>query len=264
MLMLLVGRTERHAEPARSLSVLDEESPAEPLARHASLERLANAIEAETEARIALSDRVSALDEKISLLAMQTQASEVSRPDPSSRTEPESSESTASADHPGFDEVALVEQGVDPRDAARLHDRWMRYELDRQVIADQALREGWFMQPQHVAELTDLDRELREDLADDYDGFLYASGQLNRLVAGDVFDGSTASAAGLRRGDQILSYNGVRVFTPGDLMLASAQGAPGESVPVKILTNGDTKTIYVEPGPLGVKIEHKIEPPVDE
>jgi len=56
----------------------------------------------------------------------------------------------------------------------------------------------------------------------------------------------------------------VRVFKPGELLLASSGGKPGDMVPVDIDRDGYRKRIYVELGPLGVKIEHDSGPPLDE
>jgi S1-C subfamily serine protease len=107
------------------------------------------------------------------------------------------------------------------------------------------------------------ERELREDFTDlDYDRYLYARGQPNRLVAGEVLRGSAASEAGLRRGDVILSYGDVRVFNPGEILRASAQGDLGKSVSMEILRNGQRRTVYVRQGPLGVILEHSQGEPV--
>jgi hypothetical protein len=88
---------------------------------------------------------------------------------------------------------------------ARLHDRWIRNQMEIVELSDRALREGWFLQPRHKAELTRLERELRQNLGDEeYDRLLYALGKPNRLRAEEVFRGSSASDAGLRRGEIIL------------------------------------------------------------
>ena len=130
-------------------------------------------------------------------------------------------------------------------------------ELDRQTIADSALREGWFFTDRHGHELARTDRELREDLPDaDYDQYLYALGKPNRVVAGEVLPGSAASAAGLRRGDIILNYGDARVFKPGEVILASSQGDFGGSVRLIYLRDGQKRTANVELGPFGAILEH--------
>ena len=173
----------------------------------------------------------------------------------SSPSDPSASGESSEVVH--FDDDALKSQGVTPSEIERLHDRWVEHELERANISDQALREGWFMKPRHGAELTQLDQALRRDLDDDeYDQYLYALGKPNRLKAGEVFAGSLASEAGLRRGDVILSYGDKRIFKPGELLIASSEGNLGESVPIKILRNGQERTLYVDRGPLGALMEH--------
>lgn len=234
----------------------------------AAIEELAVTLAIEVRARTKLAERMAELEVELAQLRLRSDDA-ISRslaqnepPENTRRVEAEPEPGFAESD---FDGASLLERGIDPRDVARLRDRWMNYELDREAVTDQALREGWFMQKRHSSLLTQLDRELRADLQDeDYDRYLYALGKPNRLRAGEIFDGSTASEAGLHRGDTILRYNGVRVFNPGDLLLASSQGEPGDSVPMDILQNGKEERIYVRLGPLGVKIEHESGPPLDE
>ena len=236
----------------------------------AAIDRLASALAAEVQARQELSDQIAELKMEVSRLrlapdgAAATSLVQNEWPNDDAGGEARS-DLDASTGAFGFDDERLLAQRVHPSDVARLHDLWVNHELERESIADRALREGWFMQKRHSAELAQLDRELREDLQDaDYDRYLYALGEPNRLRAGEVLEGSTARAAGLRRGDTILRYNDVRVFKPGELLLASSGGNPGDMVPVDIDRDGYRKRIYVELGPLGVKIEHDSGPPLDE
>lgn len=161
------------------------------------------------------------------------------------------------AEAPAFDIDALIAAGVDSREVERLQDLWVQQELDRAQIAYDALREGWFFTARHRNELTDLDQGLREDLSDeDYDRYLYARGDSNRLKAIAVLDGGAASKAGLRRGDVIVRYDGVRVYKSGDILNLATTGEPGESVPVQIQRNdGAVRTMYVSRGPLGVIVK---------
>jgi hypothetical protein len=226
-----------------------------------TLEQLETALETEVKARTELAERIAELEIELSALKEGNQErsadSSISGDSPneteSPKPQPDLDLSTATS---GFDDEALLSRGIHPREVARLRDLWESHEFERADISNRALREGWFFAGRHRNELAQLDRDLREDLPDEeYDRYLYALGEPNRLKAGDVLRGSTASEAGLQRGDFILRYGDVRVFKPGELLLASSQGEPGDSVPVLVLRDGTTRTVHMRRGPLGVMIE---------
>ena len=58
--------------------------------------------------------------------------------------------------------------------------------------------------------------------------------------------------AGLQPGDQIVSYDGARVFNYGDLNDQLLQGEPGESVIVDILRDGAPMQVVMPRGPIGI------------
>lgn len=64
-------------------------------------------------------------------------------------------------------------------------------------------------------------------------------------LVGDVTSGSPAQKAGFESGDLILSYNGKKVTDSRHLKLEVARTQPGETVPVKILRDGETKSFDV-------------------
>src|SRR6266403_467907 len=65
-------------------------------------------------------------------------------------------------------------------------------------------------------------------------------------LVGDVTPRSPAEKAGLRNGDIIVEFNGKKVTDSRHLKLEVARISPGESVPVKILRDGATKTLEVK------------------
>ncbi len=65
-------------------------------------------------------------------------------------------------------------------------------------------------------------------------------------LVGDVTPKSPAEKAGLRNGDIIVEFNGKKVTDSRHLKLEVARISPGESVPVKILRDGATKTLEVK------------------
>ena len=65
-----------------------------------------------------------------------------------------------------------------------------------------------------------------------------------------MLSGSAAAAAGLQSGDIILDFSGKPVQDASQLKLRVAETAPGVTVPVVVLRNGENKTIsvtFVEP-----------------
>lgn len=65
------------------------------------------------------------------------------------------------------------------------------------------------------------------------------------VLVGDVTPKSPAEKAGLKSGDLILEFNHKKVADSRHLKLEVARTQPGESVPVKILRDGETKTLEV-------------------
>jgi len=65
------------------------------------------------------------------------------------------------------------------------------------------------------------------------------------VLVSDVTSKSPAEKAGLKGGDVILEFNGKKVTTSRNLKLEVAQTKPGQTVPVKILRDGDTETLEV-------------------
>jgi C-terminal processing protease CtpA/Prc len=138
-------------------------------------------------------------------------------------------------------------------DAQKLRQRWERLELDRLELSDRAMREGWFMTPRHVEEYRGLDAAFKADLGEDgYDAYLYATGQDNRVLVRDVLAGSAASAADIQPGDEIVSYNGTKIYTKTELLPQTAAGARGDLVTIDLIRRGEALSLRVQRGPLGV------------
>ena len=65
------------------------------------------------------------------------------------------------------------------------------------------------------------------------------------VLVSDVTDTSPAEKAGVKTGDVILEFNGKPVRDSRHLKLNVAQTAPGETVPLKVLRDGKTRTLEV-------------------
>jgi S1-C subfamily serine protease len=100
----------------------------------------------------------------------------------------------------------------------------------------------------------DIERALRSEMGDaEYERYLGAMGRPTEVQVFDVYASSSAERAGLQPGDQIVSYAGTRVFDMRELETLSREGSPGESVTVEVKRAGQTVTVQMPRGPLGVQ-----------
>ena len=203
---------------------------------------------AEIEARRGLEADVAKLREELANLFTLT-----SEPETRANTAVEPRvEADSGEERPRFDEALLVVAGVEPKEVARLRERFNEFELDRLYLSDEAMRGGYWLKPRHRKELLTLQDELRAELGDElYDYVLFASGKDNRVIVRDVLDRSPAQEAGIEPGDVFLSYADKRIFSMLDLRLATAGGESGELVPVDVLRAERQVRVYVPRGPLG-------------
>lgn len=94
---------------------------------------------------------------------------------------------------------------------------------------------------------------LRRELGDsDYERYLEAQGQPTTVQITQVLDRSPGSLAGLQPGDEIVSYNGDRVFGVSDLRTLTLQGTAGEDVVIEIERDGVRMQLNVPRGPVGI------------
>ena len=128
--------------------------------------------------------------------------------------------------------------------------------MERLYLRDQAAREGWLdteRYQEELAKLPNVSENVRADLSDaDYDNYLYATRQRNRVMITNVLQGSPSQLAGVQPGDMVYSMDGQRVFENDDLLAISSQGNAGEAVSVEVLRDGEIVELYVPRGPLGV------------
>ena len=97
------------------------------------------------------------------------------------------------------------------------------------------------------------DSGLRADLGEvDYERYLTANGRSTSVGIGSVIPNSPAQVAGLQAGDQIIRYDGERVFSmmevAGKIMRGEAEG----NVIVDIERDGIPMQLVLPRGPLGV------------
>ena len=94
---------------------------------------------------------------------------------------------------------------------------------------------------------------LRAEIGDaEYEQFLTANGQSTSVRVGAVLESSPGQTAGLQPGDEIIRYDGQRVFNTFELNQQTMQGEPGQSVVMDVMRDGTLVQVVVPRGPIGV------------
>ncbi len=94
---------------------------------------------------------------------------------------------------------------------------------------------------------------LREEIGDyEYERYLLATRQSTSVSVMQVLEGSAALEAGFEPGDEILEYDGERVFNVFELTDRARQGSRADPVVVNIERNGAPMQLVVQRGPLGI------------
>ncbi|MGI9201882.1 MAG: PDZ domain-containing protein [Woeseiaceae bacterium] len=97
------------------------------------------------------------------------------------------------------------------------------------------------------------DALLRADIGDaDYEKYLQANGRSTTVGVAGVMAASPAERAGLQPGDEIVGYDGERVFSTSDLMQRTMASGDGDVV-VDVLRDGTTMQVVLPRGPIGVE-----------
>lgn len=145
----------------------------------------------------------------------------------------------------------LQESGFPASEASWIVRREKEIRLDTLYDRWQERRQAFLNSPSSVDPLAQ--DPLRTELGDEaYERYLDANGRPTSVRIANLIDNSPAAMAGLEAGDEIVSYNGQRVFDLGDLNAASVQGDLGESVLVEVIRDGSRIQLATERGPLGV------------
>jgi hypothetical protein len=114
----------------------------------------------------------------------------------------------------------------------------------------EATREGRALAP---GEALDAAGTLRTELGDaDYERYLTATGRPTSVGVRDVLASSPAEASGLAPGDEIVAYDGERVFDMRELNALTLEGTAGESVAVDVRRDGQTVRLVMPRGPIGI------------
>jgi predicted phage tail protein len=210
----------------------------------------------EITAREQLQDSVSQLSKKIAKLEMPIAAQ--NEQEESQIATPHTTPSTNTQARPWFNQQALIDAGVDAQTAQTLKSRYETQELEKLYLRDRATREGWFGSRRYRDEVELLDAQLsglQKELGDDsYAAYLFATGQANRVTVQSVLAKSSADIAGIRTSDQITRYGDQAIYNWRDLRQATTQGEVNETVTVEVIRDGKPLQLYVQRGPLGIRM----------
>lgn len=155
-------------------------------------------------------------------------------------------------DRSGEDRVnQLVDAGFPPDRAAWILQRESELQMAAMQARFDARRTG---EPFDFFSLASSpDAALRAEIGDaDYEQFLQANNRPTAVSVGGVLESSPGQRAGLQPGDQIVSYNGNRVYDVGDLNRQIMLGEAGESVVVDISRDGIPIQVVMPRGPIGI------------
>jgi hypothetical protein len=145
----------------------------------------------------------------------------------------------------------LVAAGFPPGQAESIVQREAELQMERLQARYEAMRENEvarFFGP-GISEDSGLRAELGEA---DYERYLQANGRSTAVNVGNVLPNSPAQQAGLQPGDQIVRYDGERVFSMMDMTGQIMRGQSEGDVVVDVIRDGIPMQLVIRRGPLGV------------
>ena len=215
-----------------------------------------------------LSEELEAQKDRVRSLEAELAAREISPPVPPVISEsPEATApaqekvASASTEKPWFDSAALEAEGWTADQVLRIRRRWEHLQMERLDIENQRARKapGW---KKHGKKTFQSEVDARRDLGDeDYEAMRFASGEPNRVVLTELLETSPAAEAGLLPEDEVISYDGQRVFTASALKFLTQVGEPGAATEIRILRGGLEQRYFVPRGPLGTRLEAQVRSP---
>lgn len=144
----------------------------------------------------------------------------------------------------------FVEAGLTPDRAAWILQREDELEMEVLQARYEATQSG--AAPEEVANIS-LAQAMRAELGDsEYEKYLEGRGRPTSITVREVLTNSPASIAGLEAGDEIVAYDGRRVFEMNELTDLTYAARPGGTVPIDVIRDGQRIQVYVESGPIGI------------
>ncbi len=190
----------------------------------------------EREQRLALAGQISELNAHNDALSSTMENRAFSAPSQMSR----------GGDHQSEIDL-LVNAGFDSSDAERIVE--LETNLQRQILSSR-----FGSQRVNIRELfLEMSQTLRTELGDEkYEQYLETTGRPTSVAVGHVVPDSAGAAAGLQIGDNIVSYDGERIFNINDLQQATQSGTEGQTVVMEIERDGIPVTLVLPRGQIGI------------
>ncbi len=211
---------------------------------------LETALTTEQEARRVLEDELVALNSELERIKSGTPGGTATSADEPLPMPPRSSRFR---DSDSFESrsKALVDEGLTAERAAYILQR----ESELRFAQMQAYYEARNAEnPEaRLASLTDPDAALRDEIGEtEYEKYLRANNRSTSVEVEGVMSSSPAASAGLQPGDEIVRYDGERVYNSRDLMERAMDGEG--PVVVEVLRDGSSMEVIIPRGPIGIEI----------
>ena len=147
----------------------------------------------------------------------------------------------------------LTENGFSPERAEWLVKRESALGMEALQARYEAQAAGEPLDPSNS--MLSIQSTLRAEIGDaEYEQYRLASGWPTVVEVSAILESSPAQQAGLQAGDQIVSYNGERVFDIGELNRFTMASDPGGTVVVDIVRDGVPMQVVLPSGPIGVTV----------
>jgi len=95
--------------------------------------------------------------------------------------------------------------------------------------------------------------DIRSELGDgQYELYLETTGRPTTIPVSRIAEGSAGQVAGLQEGDEIISYDGERVFNILDLQRLTEEGTEGQTVIIDVMRDDSPVTLAIPRGQIGI------------
>jgi membrane-associated protease RseP (regulator of RpoE activity) len=143
----------------------------------------------------------------------------------------------------------LLAAGFAPDRAEWIDRRTSELRMQQLQAQYDATREGRAFEPTQQMG----DRTLRSELGDsDYERYLQALERPTSVAVESVLASSPGERSGLKPGDEVVAYDGKRVFDMRELNALTLEGNAGESVAVEVRRDGQNIQLVMPRGPIGI------------
>lgn len=213
---------------------------------------LESAVAEERNARLLLEDELQALYDELDQIRSSPDEASV-EPDAETQQQREAMRERANRFRAGDTTQGRADMLIEAGFAPNRADWIVQRESELQMDAMQAMFEARQSGERPDRSRLDPDQALRAELGDtEYEQYLEANGRSTSVAVGSVLESSPGQRAGLQSGDQIVSYNGQRVFSYGELSDQTMSATPGQSVVVDIVRDGIPMQVVIDAGPIGI------------